>query len=412
MAYSELIKNFDKIRDYMRDFYVFGFRTRSDFDEKSKRSYDNERRRVESWLGDAMNFHQDASGKSLFISVDTRSIAHNPLYQAFLAKSFTDTDITLHFYIMDILADGEEHSLREISEGIEQALSEVQLGDDFPDDATIRNKLREYVSMGLLSSVKSGREVLYRRADTVWAPEKLLPAIAFASEVMPLGVVGSYLLGKAEKVPDDLSFKHHYLAGAFDAEVLYDLLSCRRQQKKAEIHFFTRRSKETHPALVYPLKVYISTQSGRENLVAYNYELKRPRVYRLNRIRRVKMMEPEQEPEKLDQYGRKFAEKLWGVSAGPDGKREADHLEMVIRVEEGEKFILGRLLREKRIGTAEELEEGLLKFEADVCDAMEMLPWIRTFTGRIVSLSCSNPELTEWFYGDLDEMMQMYGVQP
>ena len=161
---------------------------------------------------------------------------------------------------------------------------------------------------------------------------------------MPLGVVGSYLLGKAEKVPDHLSFKHHYLAGAFDSEVLYDLLSCRRQQKKAEIHFFTRRSKETHPALVYPLKVYISTQSGRENLVAYNYELKRPRVYRLDRIRRVKMMEPEQEPEKLDQYGRKFAEKLWGVSAGPDGKREADHLEMVIRVEEGEKFILGQLV--------------------------------------------------------------------
>ena len=165
MAYSELIKNFDKIRDYMRDFYVFGFRTRSDFDEKSKRSYDNERRRVESWLGDAMNFHQDASGKSLFISVDTRSIAHNPLYQAFLAKSFTDTDITLHFYIMDILADGEEHSLREISEGIAQALSEVQPGDDFPDDATIRNKLREYVSMGLLLSVKIGREVL--RDDNV-----------------------------------------------------------------------------------------------------------------------------------------------------------------------------------------------------------------------------------------------------
>ena len=149
-----------------------------------------------------------------------------------------------------------------------------------------------------------------------------------------------------------------------------------------------------------------------QNLLAYNYELKRPRVYRLDRIRRVKMMEPEKEPERLDQYGRKFAEKLWGVSAGPDGKREADHLEMVIRVEEGEEFIFRRLLREKRIGTAEELEEGLLKFEADVCDAMEMLPWIRTFTGRIVSLSCSNPEVTEWFYGDLDEMMQMYGVQP
>ena len=52
MAYSELIKNFNRIRDYMRQFYVYGFRTRDEYDKKSARSYDNERRRIESWLGD------------------------------------------------------------------------------------------------------------------------------------------------------------------------------------------------------------------------------------------------------------------------------------------------------------------------------------------------------------------------
>ena len=30
MAYSELIKDFKRIRSYMRAFYVYGFRTRSD----------------------------------------------------------------------------------------------------------------------------------------------------------------------------------------------------------------------------------------------------------------------------------------------------------------------------------------------------------------------------------------------
>ena len=43
--YSELIKNFGRIRDYMREFFVFGFKTRNDFNQKSKRTYDNERRR-------------------------------------------------------------------------------------------------------------------------------------------------------------------------------------------------------------------------------------------------------------------------------------------------------------------------------------------------------------------------------
>lgn len=50
MAYSELIKNFSGIRSYMRSFYVYGFRHRDEYDEKSARGYDNERRRIEPLL--------------------------------------------------------------------------------------------------------------------------------------------------------------------------------------------------------------------------------------------------------------------------------------------------------------------------------------------------------------------------
>ena len=69
MAYSELIKNFDRIRDYMRQFYVYGFKSRTEYDRKSARSYDNERRRLESWLGDFMCFRQTHDGKRVFLSV-------------------------------------------------------------------------------------------------------------------------------------------------------------------------------------------------------------------------------------------------------------------------------------------------------------------------------------------------------
>ena len=70
MAYSELIKNFNKIRDYMRDFYVYGFKSRDDYTKKSARSYDDEKRRIESWLGNYMKFHQTADGKNVFLSID------------------------------------------------------------------------------------------------------------------------------------------------------------------------------------------------------------------------------------------------------------------------------------------------------------------------------------------------------
>ena len=72
MAFSELIKNFGNIRSYMRDFYVYGFKSREDYTSKSLRSYDDSRRRIESWLYDFMSFNYTPDGKNVFISVDSR----------------------------------------------------------------------------------------------------------------------------------------------------------------------------------------------------------------------------------------------------------------------------------------------------------------------------------------------------
>lgn len=80
MAYSELIKNFEKVRAYMREFYVYGFKSRTEYDAKSARSYDDERRRLESWLGDYMRFTQTPEGKNVFLSVDSRVTRKNPFY--------------------------------------------------------------------------------------------------------------------------------------------------------------------------------------------------------------------------------------------------------------------------------------------------------------------------------------------
>lgn len=72
MAYSELVKSFARIRSYMREFYIYGFKSREEYDQKSARTYDNERRRVSSWLGDYMSFRQESNGKKVFLSVDSR----------------------------------------------------------------------------------------------------------------------------------------------------------------------------------------------------------------------------------------------------------------------------------------------------------------------------------------------------
>lgn len=56
-----------------------GFKSREDYDKKSARSYDDERRRMESWLGNHMSFIRTPEGKTMFISIDSR-VSHHNLY--------------------------------------------------------------------------------------------------------------------------------------------------------------------------------------------------------------------------------------------------------------------------------------------------------------------------------------------
>lgn len=127
----------------------------------------------------------------------------------------------------------------------------------------------------------------------------------------------------------------------------------------------------------------------------------------MDAIKKVTAGSVEKQYEKYLGFQQKFDEHLWGVSTGPD--YNLDHIEMTIHFGPGEEFILHRLDREKRHGRIEILDEQTCRFIADVYDASEMLPWIRTFIGRIVDLQCSNKFVVKTFNDDLRHMEAIYG---
>lgn len=408
MAYSELIKSFERIRDYMREFYVYGFKSREEYDAKSARSYDNERRRVESWLGDYMSFRQDAAGKNVFLSVDSRQIPRNPLHKAFKARSFTAKDVTLHFYILDILADGGALPFREIVDRIHDEYLSQFSGAFSLDESTVRKKLKEYETLGLLSAEKNGREVFYRRTDCrEFDLGSWLDALAFFSEEDPLGVIGSFLTDKLDGSSDVFRFKHHYILHALDSDILCRLLQAMDEQRAVELTVKSPRSSRDYQRTVCPLKIYVSTQSGRQYLLGYYYRGKHMAFFRLDAIKRVAVGRVEESYSDYIERQARFDQHLWGVSAGSG--RSLDHIEMTVYFGPGEEFIVQRLEREKRHGAVEVLDEHTCRFTADIYDASEMLPWLRTFIGRIVELRCSNPLVTDTFYKDLKRMEALYG---
>ncbi len=163
---------------------------------QSLRSYDNEKRRLESWLGEYLAFRQNRNGKRVFFSLDSRRIPCNPLYQGWKSASFTKNDIRLHFILLDILADGKPRSVGEILAEIDRGYRLEQRPEDTLEESTLRKKLREYQTLGLVEMTRNGRQAFYSLAEDSVNLKDWREAVWFFSEAAPRGVVGSFLLDK------------------------------------------------------------------------------------------------------------------------------------------------------------------------------------------------------------------------
>ena len=412
-SYSELIKNFERIRAYMREFYIYGFKSRDNYSKKSARSYDDERRRIESWLGDHMSFLRTPEGKNVFISIDSRNIRHNPFYNAWKAKSFTDGDITLHFIIFDILHEASvKRTLAEIMQDIdEKYLSDFENPMMF-DESTIRKKLKEYTAEGIIVTEKEGRKVYYRRADDTDI-SNLDEVLHYFSEVAPCGVIGSFILDKGKSDTDAFTFKHHYITGAIDSGVLAMLFTAMREKRAVTISNLSKKKDMPRRCRIIPLRVFISVQNGRQHLIAYIPEFNTFHSYRLDYLSNAKLEDVTPRFDELRAELDRMQSKMWGVSVKRNkwGVEHLEHVEFTVKVEDNEEYIVGRLEREKRVGTVEKLDENTYRFSADVYDSSEMIPWIRTFICRIVKMNFSNRSVENQFKKDLEAMYWMYDVK-
>lgn len=400
-AYNELIKNFEKIRAYMRDFYVYGFKSRAEYSQKSSRSYDDERRRVESWLGEYMHFVRSREGKNMFISIDSRVISHNPLYKAWKTKSFTDRDIALHFMILDILHNPEiSLTISEILDYISDYLDSFSEPMCF-DESTLRKKLKEYISLGIIVSKKEGRTVYYSRAEFTPVIEDT-DALHFFSEVAPCGVIGSYLLDKHSEHKDRIFFKHHYITSALDSQVLYILFNAISQKKSVRANNYIRHTKKTISITIVPLKVFISAQNGRQHILAYDVRTGHINPFRIDYLSDVELLGECPEYDKYKSKLNSMKKYMWGVTCGREDKLQ--YVEFTIKVEPDEQFIVNRLFREKRNGTVEKIDDSHYRFYTYLFDTNEIVPWIRTFICRITKLNFSDRTIENKFKKDIEKM--------
>lgn len=401
--HSELIKNFSRIRDYMREFFVFGFKTRNDFKQKSKRTYDNERRRIENYLGELTKWEYSDGSKKIFISVDSSKIPLNPFYKAYKSKSFTDNDVILHFLILDILTSNDNLTVDEITDLINDRVELLF------EPQTVRNKLKEYTEYGIITATKEKKAHYYSLNKCYFEDFGISnDAINFFSEVAPFGVIGSYINDRIDNKNKKFQFKHNFIVNTLEDNIMLDIINAIKLQKRVIIENYSRRDNVANNFNILPLIIYVSVQTGRRYVIAQGSGKYRFSVYRLDYIKNVKILEKDDNFTQLKQALDSCFETSFSTALIRDG--EPEHFEMTLFVnEKKEEYIIKRLKREGRGGKVEKLRRNIYKYTNDVFDTNELTTWIKTFIGRVVELSGDNKKVINLFYDDVRKMAEMYG---
>ena len=429
--FQELIKNFGKSRDYVRDFFVYGFKSRQDFtsDKKSARTYDDERRRITSWLGKYVEEETAEAGrtrvKNISLMMDSNLLDENPLFAVWKTKSFTDNDITLHFALFDILSDRDERlSANEIAD---------ILSSDYAlavDTQMVRRKLNEYVKEGLIITEKQGKNVLYGRGltyeelpDEDTESEGLKEAVSLMQLEIPFGYVGSTVLETAGEVNETFRVKHSFPVFTLEDEILYQLLSAMKESRNVEVEIQNNRNENVQLLTGLPLKILVSIRTGRR-YVAMRQQLKskddkdnrfRFVCLRLDQIKKV-TEGCETECGDIHDALERNLDYVWGVSFSGSKTK----VKLTLSVDEKyEEFILRRLEREGKGGSVTRLDDNVFVYEKIVFDPVEMFPWLRTFIGRIIDIrfinldndmneTSENGRMRNKFLKDIKNMEQMY----
>lgn len=424
--YSELIKNFEKMRDFVRDFFINGFKTRDDFDKKASRTYSDEKRRIECWLGEdkfiSVPSDKDGRIRKYAIIVDSRRINENPFYQAYYAKSFPDSYIILHFYLLDLLKDGKEYNVKQLSSNLYNS-NLYNMYEDFEDqklisENTVLEKLREYVKEGLViekKDKKDGRIPVFslspdRTDEWLQKFEGLEDALKFFSESCEFGVVGNSML-RSEHITNDLFCrKHNFIVYALEDEALLEILRAIKQKRVIRFDKFKPDTFKDNPKAkkdyFVPMQISVSTQTGRRYLMGYTNKRSGFVSIGLDEIHSVKIDEVCENYDRIYEEYRQKIRNNWGVSYG-GSKPKTRQLKMTIQVGGDENYIVKRLEREKRSGRLTRISDRLYEVELDVFDTMEPRPWIRSFIGSVVKLDGSDNDRKR-FPEDLAQMNEMY----
>lgn len=436
--YNPFIKHYDTIREILRDFYIYGCYTRDYFssNKASGRKYDNERRRILSYIN-KMHIAEKIRGhqKSISLSYDMYSCTRNFLSDSFLSKSFSRNDIRLHFYLQQLLIENASPmSLDEIVASLDALTKDLPYYNEGFDRNTVRRKLEKLVLEEVLETEKDKTKKLYKISEDFFEDFEseelmdLLYAVEFFSNTASVALPGYYAVDtlknyiKQERnlssfTEDIFMYKHNHLQRIIEDEIVWNLFELIESSSLACFSYIKKHrnkkanTEEYNTKIVKPLKIIIDFQYGRQYLLCVEGSKSLLSFYRIDRIKNLKAYSDEKLQEKVEKVQVEHYDKCWCASFSSKAQEDiTTKVEVEFLFDEESKgYILDRLKREGKWGELEKISQNKYLFTIEVTDPEEMLPWLRSFGEHVKVKASDKHKLNEKLVDNWKELLIKYG---
>lgn len=390
MIDRNMIDDINVIREVSRKYHSRGFNSSAFLNGSVVNT-------VDSYMGEQVSFSANENGEYVYKTIDSRDLPKSHLMQLWRMKKIDEFDFNVHFYILDILYNDEKtaEEVYDIASGYAKEFDP----DYVMDKERFHKKMETYVEDGILIKREENGVKYYSMAPLTKLPGPEL--LRFFAEIAPCGTVGFSIEYKRQFVKSFFQFKHHFTALAFNDGILLDVFEAiSKRITVVPVLFDEGKTNE-----VVPIKVMSGAHGGRDRLACYDLVTKKFKTIRVDEIREFEL------GEKYDEYDARYdeLEKLREHAWIFDFSEKLEHVMFELQFEPAEDHVLVRLNREKRFGKITKLSEGYVRFEADVTNTYEILPWILTFMGWVTKIELSNKEALKSFKDEIKALSDMYG---
>lgn len=427
--FTDFMKHYNIIRTILRDVFLYGCFSRDGLEGKRKlssRKISYEIRRIQQYVQEEfIRTDRDGRYKLLSLSYDSIRNTENFLVKTYMTKSFTRSDLILYFYLlMTLNAQDKACSFTEIEE---QLIGEGLLSYDNISSKTIERKLNEMCnSLGILKYEIVKRTKHYSIAEDVLEEldneeiRSLITAVSLFKNILFPVTAGYYCelslrdyamyeRGIHLEAKDYFQYKNLHFHPVIEEQVLWQILNAIHERKYVTLNYkqLYAERKDCTRELLRPYKIRYDINCGRFYLVSYDKRNKLV-MSRLDRTEDIEVAKCTYEVEKLEELYERDMKYSWSsVPLGAGNEPEKVKLEISI-AEPKENYIIEKIKSEVQEGNIERIGEGRYHLSLLVNDSLEMVPWIRSYSGYIKVIQGRG--LIRKMAEDWKEMLEIYGA--